>query len=344
MYLRLARSGTVLGAAAVSSYGLRRNDATCASYTGGKISKLREEEFPLTIHHHGKAKVRVLKVRHNSDGGVEGGEKHSVSEFTVHTKLFSPEYAKVFTGEDNDSLVATDTQKNTVYVIAKRTAAESPEQFGLDLAKHFLRTYPVLTAAEVEVEECLWERASVDGQPHDHAFTKVSPERACAVVRLARGAEELPHVKSSIRGMTVLKTTQSGFSDYLKDSYTLLPDTDDRCLATELSAEWTFNGRCVDYSKARAEVRAKLLKGIFGPSHQGVFSVSLQATIYDAACLALSAVPELESINISTPNIHYLPTGQLLERLKVVKPGETVRDVFIPTSEPSGTIFCEVKR
>ncbi len=37
----------------------------------------------------------MLKVRHDASGGVAGGEKHSVSEYTVHTRLFSPEYAKV---------------------------------------------------------------------------------------------------------------------------------------------------------------------------------------------------------------------------------------------------------
>jgi hypothetical protein len=67
----------------------------------------------LTGHHHGKAKVRVLKVRHASVNG-SGREKHSVSEYKVETRLFSPEYAKVFTDDDNAGLIATDTQKNTV--------------------------------------------------------------------------------------------------------------------------------------------------------------------------------------------------------------------------------------
>ena len=100
-----------------------------------------------------------------------------------------------------------------------------------------------------------------------------------------------------------------------------------------------------DFNSSRAAIRAELIKGLFGPAHGGVFSVSLQATIYDAACLALTNVPELARINISTPNLHYLPTTASLKALGVVDPDVGyVRDVFMPTSEPSGTIFCEVTR
>jgi hypothetical protein len=57
-----------------------------------------------------------------------------------------------------------------------------------------------------------------------------------------------------------------------------------------LTSNSTSTGRFVDYAEARKVIRAKLLEGLFGPSAGGVFSVSLQATIYDSACLALSAV------------------------------------------------------
>ena len=107
-------------------------------------------------------------------------------------------------------------------------------------------------------------------------------------------------------------------------------------------ANW---GRFSDFNEARAAIRAEVVKGLFGPAEGGVFSVSLQATIYDAACLALAKVPELTKISISTPNLHYLPTTKSLQALGVVDEDVAyVRDVFTPTSEPSGTIFCEVAR
>ena len=82
---------------------------------------LREKDFPLSEHHHGKAKVRVLKVNREKDG------MHQVSEFNVNTRLFAPVYGRVFTQEENAGLVATDTQKNTVYIIAQRTQGEGCE-------------------------------------------------------------------------------------------------------------------------------------------------------------------------------------------------------------------------
>ena len=57
----------------------------------------------------------------------------------------------------------------------QRTSAETPEHFGLDIARHFLKTYPILTAVDISVEEMLWERATVEGKEHDHAFLKQSP-------------------------------------------------------------------------------------------------------------------------------------------------------------------------
>ena len=49
----------------------------------------------------------------------------------------------------------------------------------------------------------------------------------------------------------------------------------------------------------------------------------LQATIYDAGSLCLAAVPELTRIAISTPNLHYLPTTQLLKAVGVASKDTT---------------------
>ena len=47
------------------------------------------------------------------------------------------------------------------------------------------------------------------------------------------------------------------------------------------------------YEAVRKTVRERLLYGFFGPPKGGVFSISLQATIYDAGCLALAAAPSV---------------------------------------------------
>ena len=343
---RLLAAAAGTGATALAGYAALRSPALCSASDGATgrsdpsgLRQLRSTSFKLADHHHGKARVRVLKVQTE-------GTKHFVQEYSVATKLFSPSYADVFTKESNQGLVATDTQKNTVYVVAKRSTARTPEGFGIDLAHHLLHEYPVLSAVEVEVTSTLWDRVNQSGEQHDHGFVKRGPERALARVRLTRDAPEGPQVVSSIEGLTVLKTTQSGFTNFLRDKYTLLPDVTERCLATEMAVEWRYSkpvstkkGSGPDYEAVRSAIRAELMRGFYGPPKGGVHSVSLQATIYDMGCLVLSAVPAVSSVSIDTPNIHMLPVQQLK-----AFGDDFDNDVFIATSEPAGTIHCTVSR
>ena len=96
----------------------------------------------------------------------------------METTLFSPAYDRVFTKGDNTDLVATDTQKNTVYIVAKRTDASTPEAFGVALCEHLLKEYPMLSGCRADVESVEWARACVDGrngaQPHVHGFLRAS--------------------------------------------------------------------------------------------------------------------------------------------------------------------------
>lgn len=333
-----AASGAAVGAWAL---GFATPVAEAEPYHGAKMSTLRETDYPIPDHYHGKWRVKVLKVR-RPPPGVEA--RHDISEYMVRVWLWSDDYEKVYTKEDNADLVATDTTKNTVYIVAKRTPCETPEQFGIDICTHFLTEYPVLQKVMVEVDEKPWTRAVVNGEEHDHSFVLGSNEFARATVEIERtkmGALGKPSVVSSIQTMTVLKTTQSGFTGYLQDQYTLLPETEERCVATELCAEWTFmkSDPPPNYAKVRKTVREQLKYGIFGPARGGVYSASLQATVYDAGCLVLDAAPHVKDITIFTPNQHYLPArflDQLTEKFE--------DDVFVPTSEPSGTICCRVAR
>ena len=345
---RLA-SSRVVQAAAVSASGLAFAAAAssassvsdCSSSKPDGLRRLRSptdsSSFSLAEHYHGKKSVRVLRVRRAP------GKHDTVQEYTVATRLFSPMYSKVYTQEDNKGLVATDTQKNTVYVVAQKSSATTPEGFGLDLAKHLLSEYQMLTAVEVDVSEDLWQRATVDGEAHEHGFLRTAPEKATASIRITREYPDDPEVTSGVSGLVVLKTTQSGFTDYLKDKYTLLPDTTERCLATSMNLEWHYSRGYtktdIDYAAVRDELRTQMLKAFYGPATGGVYSASLQATIYDAGCLVLKALPAVKDISIFTPNIHMIPFHPL-EKL-----GDGFKDdVYVATSEPAGTIHCMVSR
>lgn len=118
-------------------------------------------------HQHGKARVRVARLWR----GKRPGEAHYLAEWNVSISLISRVLA-AFTDGDNSNIVATDTMKNTVYAIAKEcTDPLSLEDFGVRLGRHFLTTYPeIVTGAKVILFEKPWERATVDGQPHNHGI------------------------------------------------------------------------------------------------------------------------------------------------------------------------------
>jgi len=338
MLLRRAAAAAAAAASASALALVAQGTSDCRSQPDG-LRSLRSKDFTLTEHYHGKARVRVLRVQHNAD-------RDTVQEFTVQTRVFGGLYDKIFTKEDNTDLVATDTQKNTVYVVAKRSAATTPEGYGVDLATHLLKEYTMVDAVEVEVVEDLWRRRQTEtGATHDHGFVREGPEQATAFVRLTREQMDAPEVRSGLQGLTVLKTTQSGFEGYLRDSYTMLPETTERCLATQMTVEWTYAGgtKAPDYAAVRTALRSELLRGFFGPAEGGVYSASLQATIYDAGCLVLKALPSVRSISIYTPNMHMIPF-HALKQLGGPAAQPFADDVYIATSDPAGTIHCTVSR
>eukprot|EP00586_Coscinodiscus_wailesii_P009844 CAMPEP_0172513202 /NCGR_PEP_ID=MMETSP1066-20121228/250479_1 /TAXON_ID=671091 /ORGANISM="Coscinodiscus wailesii, Strain CCMP2513" /LENGTH=207 /DNA_ID=CAMNT_0013293359 /DNA_START=501 /DNA_END=1124 /DNA_ORIENTATION=+ len=194
-----------------------------------------------------------------------------------------------------------------------------------------------------------WKRVTTvdSNRPHPHGFEKSSPEVYQAHVRIDRdndGKKMIPPVvTSSIKNLTVLKTAQSGFENYHFDKYTLLKPTSQRCMATEMECTWKYvegvHGTAIDYNAIREHLREQIIKGYYGSHETGVYSVSLQATIYDIACLILQDLPMIASVKIFTPNLHYLPM------LALEKLGEKFGDdVLIPTDEPSGIISCTVNQ
>lgn len=302
------------------------------------FSTLRRTNFPIKEQWYGKMRVRVMKVRQ------EAGGDHSVAEYTVQTKMFGDSFAKSYTDGDNRDCIATDTQKNSVYLVAKRTSAPSPEQFGIDLARHFLNEYPQVSRVEIEVKDHPWDRAVIAGQKHEHGFLRSSPMQGVVTVKMSREKRDYPEVTSKIEGLQVLKTTQCGWENYHRDRYTTLGDTDERLVCTEVSVDWSYmpksSGAQPDYVAVRQNVLDQVHLGFFGPAKGGVYSPSVQSTVYDIGCMVLEAEPDVSTVTLNAPNLHQLPQKDLLQKL-----GEKFEnDIYLPTSEPSGTIMVTVGR
>jgi len=133
------------------------------------------------------------------------------------------------------SLLLT-VKKNTVYLLAKKHGVGNPEQFALLVARHFLQTYDWVIKAEVTVEALKWSRVR---QNHVHAFV-AEPTYTRWAKAFIEGKYGLPKVTAGLKGLRLLKTTKSGFVNFVKDGYRTLPDMADRIASTIVDSHWTY--------------------------------------------------------------------------------------------------------
>jgi urate oxidase len=238
---------------------------------------------------YGKAEVRLVTVRRE-------GAVHHLKDLTVSTALRGELSATHLTG-DNAGVLATDTQKNTVYAFAKEAPVGEIEDFGLRLARHFVATQANITGARILISEHGWDRIAVDGRPHDHAFSRGGDERRTTAVTVQDGRA---WIVSGLEGLVVLKSTGSEFHGYPRDRYTTLPETNDRILATAVTARWRYSGDGIDWGKSHREIRRILLE-TFATKH----SLSLQQTLYAMGEAVLQARPEVAEVRLSLPNKHH---------------------------------------
>jgi urate oxidase len=242
----------------------------------------------LGANQYGKAEVRVVAVDRSTP-------RHALVDLNVSSSLRG-DFAAAHTAGDNAHVLTTDAQKNTVFAFA-RDGVGSPEAFGLRLARHFAGSYDWITGARVAVESYGWERISVGGAPHDHAFRKAGAEVRTAVVTVD-GDET--HVLAGLGDLVVLKTTGSEFWGFPRDRYTTLAETRDRVLATAVTARWRYTDPDLDYDATFAGVRNVLLE-TFAATH----SLALQQSLYAMGEAVLEQFPGIAEIRMSMPNKHH---------------------------------------
>jgi urate oxidase len=271
---------------------------------------------------YGKSQVRLSRITRQA-------ERHKFIELTCWIEL-EGDFEAAYTRGDNSLVVATDTMKNTVYALAQRHGVTSIEAFAQLLGRHFLDSYGHVRRVQIRSEEASWSRLTFDGREHAHAFLGGGSERN--VCRLVAGRDDAS-LHCGLNGLTLLKTTGSGFAGFWRDEYTILPETADRVFATSLQAEWPCRDLTADWSAARQLIRAAFID-VFANQ----YSKSVQQTLYEMARAALAACPLVDEIKISMPNQHHIPVD--LRPLGLANANE----VFVPTSEPFGRISATVAR
>jgi urate oxidase len=276
---------------------------------------------------YGKAENRVVRVYRDTD-------RHEIRDMNISTSLRG-EFSDAHITGDQADILPTDTQKNTAFAFAKEKGVSSPEQVGLTLGAHFLDTAPKASAARIGIEEYAWERLSVNGKEHDHSFVRRGPEFRTAVVTTDDSqGERRAWVVSGVQDLVVLKSTGSGFKGYLKDRYTTLQETEDRVMATSMTARWRYEHTDIeDFNKTYEDIKRIMLE-VFADT----YSKALQQTLYLMGKAVLEAHEEVAEIKFSAPNKHHFVVD--LSPFGV----ENNNEVFIAADRPYGLIEASVVR
>ncbi len=265
---------------------------------------------------YGKSRVRLVKVERHPD-------RHDLRDITVDIR-FTGDYDESYTEGDNSRILPTDTMKNTVYALAAKGPVAAIESFGTRLAEHFLEHNSYLTEVRINIAEHTWNRMDA------YAFHKGSSERRVTAIDARRGDVS---IHAGIGDLVVLKTTKSGFEGYIRDSYTTLPETSDRILATAIQVDWHYAGHCPDFDACWGAVRNQLL-GSFS-AHE---SRSVQHTLYAMGEGVLREFTFIDEIRLTMPNKHCIPVN--LEPLGM----ENRNEIFVPIDEPHGLIETTLRR
>lgn len=258
-------------------------------------------------------------------------EQHDFSEWQVEV-LLQGDFASCFEDGDNSKILATDTVKNTVYSLARDSAAKCIEQFAMELADFLLTNNAQVTSAEITIQEKCWQHLEIKGHAHPTTFVNSSAENQTTRVSRAQGGG-IFSVMSGLENLVIMKTAGSEFAGFIRDPLTTLPETSDRLFGTAMRANWRYGVADVDFPAMRERIRETLLE-VFA-EHK---SKSVQHTLYAMAEKVLETVAEVEDMELAMPNKHCLLVD--LSRFGQDNPNE----IFVPTDEPHGYIEARVTR
>jgi urate oxidase len=277
---------------------------------------------------YGKAETRVVRI-------TRDGDTHHIRDLNVSVSL-SGAMEDVHRAGSNAGVLTTDATKNTVYAFAKEHGIESPEQFGIHLARHFVTSQESIHRARLRIEEYTWDRIETPGTGgRKHSFVRNGRETRLAQVTWDCSAWE---VISGLKDLVVLNSTDSEFRGYVKDKYTTLPETRDRVLATEVSARWRHNrpenaegspGWNESYSETRDHLLAAFAE---------TYSLSLQQTLHAMGSRVVEHRGEIDEIRLSLPNKHHFLVD--LEPFGLKNDNE----VYFAADRPYGLIEATVLR
>lgn len=271
---------------------------------------------------YGESCVRLLRVARQ-----EG--RHDIRELTISIR-FEGDFETAHTKGDNSKILPTDTMRNAVYALARQHSVEPVEEFGLHLMDQFVTYNAQVSRVHISIEETPWARLPHGGKPHASAFTRSGDERRTA---LLIGTREGTTIRSGIRNLNVLKTSNAKFEKFMRDPFTTLKDEKNQILATAIEADWLYPNEDVEFGPLWHGVRQMLLEAF--AEHK---SLSLQNTLYAMGETVLNNFDNIREIHLSLPEVHFDLLD--LDPLGMDNPSF----VFLPVEEPRGLIEATLRK
>jgi urate oxidase len=278
--------------------------------------------FELGPNRYGKAGVHLATVTRRND-------RHDFAERLMDVRL-DGDFDTVYTDGDNASVLPTDTMRSAAYALAFDRPDEEVERFALRYSEYLLDASPAAAGAEVWIGEWPWDRVAIDGSPHHHSFTRGAHRWTAHVLR----TREDVSLSSGLDELYLLKTTGSAFGGFLKDRYTVLPETEDRIMATKAHARWRYTSADLEFTTERETCRDALVRAF--AQHDD--SRSVQHTLWQMGTEVLASAPNVDEVALSLPNLHHV----LVDLSYAGRRNDGT--VFVVTDEPSGRIEGTVRR
>ena len=231
-------------------------------------------------NNYGKSRVRLLRATRYDNG-------HDIKELTL---------AISFEGEFDDGSHQGRQQQSTPdrhdqkYRLRACSQASDDQRrgFSLSLIEHFLSHNQVVARVRVEAVEDLWTRIPLGGKPAALAFVRAGEEKRTASLDGSRQGVE---IRAGVANLVVMKTSDSAFDGFLRDSYTTLPEVRDRILATSIRANWLYERGPIEFDDTWEKVKSTLLEAF--AEHK---SESLQHTLYAMGEAAMGNIATHEQL------------------------------------------------
>ncbi|MEO8953288.1 MAG: factor-independent urate hydroxylase [Ktedonobacteraceae bacterium] len=225
----------------------------------------------------------------------------------VDVEVFGENFLPAYTQGDNTMVVATDTMKNFILQQALVFNGSTLEDFLVVLGHQFLATYPQmerlrLTGRELAFtpsripladsagfgdSKVLFKRSNDDFRVASIDFTSNSKNTIITAHRCGRV------------GLQLLKVTGSAFTQFIRDTYTTLPDRGDRPLFIYLDVYWKYsNPEQIQSHYIPSEQVRDVVQVVF---HEFV-SESIQHLVHEMGLRLLERFPQMAEVSFDGQN------------------------------------------